>query len=119
MNLSDYLRQALQADDTQHIPDRRRYRTPMWGFTRRAKAHVDLAKLNGVDAFSAVDRCFRSWSDFVQVSDIWEDLFPDSDDPREEFIYTWGRIKWSRNELDRAQADAALLPLKPTLCFSP
>jgi hypothetical protein len=91
----------------------------MWDFVRRAKAHPDLGGLDELEALSAIERCLRSWENASENQDIWEVLFPDSDDPREEFIYTWDRIKWPRAELDRAQADATVLPLKPSRCYSP
>jgi hypothetical protein len=91
----------------------------MWGFVRRAKAHSDLEGLDVLEALAVIEGCLRSWGNSSEDEDIWETLFPDSDDPREEFIYTWDRIKWPRAELDRAQADAIALPLKPHRQYSP
>jgi hypothetical protein len=72
-----------------------------------------------LEILAVIEGCLRSWGNSSEDEDIWETLFPDSDDPREEFIYTWDRIKWPRAELDRAQADATVLPLRPRRCYSP
>jgi hypothetical protein len=120
VTLSEYLRKAWEANGSYQLPGHGRpYRTPMWEFVRRAKAHSDLEGLDVLEAFAVIEGCLRSWGNGSEDEDIWETLFPDSDDPREEFIYTWDRIKWPRAELDRAQADATVLPLKPSRCYSP
>jgi hypothetical protein len=120
VTLSEYLRKAWEANGSYQLPGHGRpYRTPMWGFVRRAKAHSDLEGLDVLEALAVIEGCLRSWGNSSEDEDIWETLFPDSDDPREEFIYTWDRIKWPRAELDRAQADAIALPLKPHRQYSP
>jgi len=117
--LSEYLRQAWEANNAYQPPTHgRHFRTPMWEFVRRAKAHSDLVGLDVFEALAAIESCFRYWDSASEDDDCWKALFPNSDDPKEEFIYTWDSIKWPRNELDRAQAEATALPLKPHRCFS-
>jgi hypothetical protein len=118
--LSDYLRQVWEANrQDQPRAHRQRYRTPMWEFTRQAKAHKSLVGLDVLEAAATVENCLQSWGIFPDTVEIWRAGFPSSDDPREEFIYTWDRVKWPKPELDRAQVDATALPLKPQRCYSP
>jgi hypothetical protein len=114
-----YLGEALRVNNSYEPPSfGRPYRTPMWEFVRRAKAHSDLERLDPIEALAAIERCIRSQESASADADVWEVLFPNSDDPREEFIYTWDRIKWPRHELDRAQSGATALPLKPHRQYS-
>jgi hypothetical protein len=46
-------------------------------------------------------------------------LFPQSDDPKSEFVYTWPRVKWAAPVLEIAGQEAAHLPLKPLESSSP
>jgi hypothetical protein len=89
----------------------------MWEFVRSAKAHPDIEGLNAFEAFSVLEQCLKSW-EVEGKGDIWKSLFPASDDPKEEFLYTWERVKWPRNELSRARASAQAFPLKPERCYS-
>ena len=90
----------------------------MWEFVRRAKAHSYLGRLDEFEAFAAVEMCLRSWDDASAHADVWEMLFPDAEDPKAEFIYTWPRIKWAAAILDLAVEEANRLPLKPSKSYS-
>ena len=90
----------------------------MFEFIRRAKAHTALEHLEAFEAASLVERCMKSWPEANVTDDLWQACFPESDDAKAEFIDTWIRIKWPRAELDRAEAEAARLPLKPLPCCS-
>jgi hypothetical protein len=117
--LAEYLREAWQVNkSTYEEPSRGQpFRTPMFTFVRRAKAHSDLEGLAGLEAAELVQRVLISW---VQPSeDPWRTLFPDSDDAKSEFVDTWTRIKWPRAEVERCQLLATRLPLKPYRCYSP
>jgi len=83
----------------------RRFRTPMFTFVRRAKAHPDLEGLEGLEAAQVVQRTLTSWS--PTVDDPWRTFFPESDDAKSEFVDTWTRIKWPRAEVEMAQSLAA------------
>jgi hypothetical protein len=116
--LAAYLREVYELCSCYEPPAYGRpYRTPMWEFIRRAKGHPDLENQDALLAVSIIEDCLKSWDDAPQ-NDILGALFPDSDDPKEELIYTWDRIRWPRDEVARAQADARALPLKPTRCYS-
>jgi hypothetical protein len=90
----------------------------MWEFVRRAKAHPELGSQDGFTAFSVVDGCLRTWNGLANHPNVWKELFPDSDNAREEFIYTWERIRWPQAELERAQSEARSTRLKPTRLYS-
>jgi len=93
------------------------FRTPMFTFVRRAKAHPDLEGLCGLEAADLVERGLDSWGQTSE--DPWRTWFPESDDAKSEFVDTWGRIKWARAALETAQLSAAKLPLNPRECYSP
>jgi hypothetical protein len=117
--LSAYLREAWNLNSSFDPPSfGSPFRTPMWEFVRRAKAHSDLGRLDEFEALAAVERCLRSWDDTSADADIWETLFPDAEDPKAEFIYTWPRIKWAAAILTLAVEKADHLPLKPLKCCS-
>jgi hypothetical protein len=118
--LSAYLREAWELNSSYEPPSfGQPYRTPMWEFVRRAKAHPDLGRLGEFEALAGIEKCLRSWGNASENEDIWEVLFPDSDDPRAEFIYTWPRIKCAAAILELAQEEADRLPLKPLKSCSP
>ena len=72
-----------------------------------------------MDAANRVERVFDDWFGNMEVSDPWERLFPESDDPKSEFVYTWPRVKWAAPVLEIAEQEAAHLPLKPLESSSP
>jgi len=118
-SLSAYLREAWNFNRSFNPSSfGRPYRTPMWEFVRRAKAHSYLGRLDEFEAFAAVEMCLRSWDDASAHADVWEMLFPDAEDPKAEFIYTWPRIKWAAAILDLAVEEANRLPLKPSKSYS-
>jgi hypothetical protein len=96
----------------------RAYRSPMWEFLRRAKANPELGRLSEFEAFTVVEACLKLW-DNAPDGDLWEAWFPDSDDPRAEFIHTWPRIKWAAATLELALEQANQLPLNPSKSCSP
>jgi hypothetical protein len=115
---SEYLRQAWEANNAYEPPTfGSRYRSPMWEFTRRVKAHTELGQLSAFDALRVVERALRGW--FVGADDLWQAGFPMSEDGKAEFLRTWEVIKWPKAELDRAQAEAITLPLQPLNSCSP
>ena len=117
-SLAEYLHEAwqLNRDTFQESSPGRRFRTPMFTFVRRAKAHPDLESLDGLEAAEVVQRTLNSWAPMTE--DAWRTLFPESDDARAEFIDTWARIKWPRAAVETAQWMAAKLPLSPYRCYS-
>lgn len=116
--LAQYLHQAWQDNENsyQEPAPGQPFRTPMFFFVRRAKAHPDLEALDGLEAANLVERCLDSWGH--ASDDPWRTWFPESDDAKSEFVDTWGQIKWARAALETAQLSAAKLPLKPTHCYS-
>jgi hypothetical protein len=119
-SLSRYLRKAWVLNNTYDPPGyKKKYRSPMWEFIRCAKAHPDLAALDGFDALSAVGECLATWDRGRDGRDIWRALFPESDDPRAEFCATWPNVKWAKASLELAMESATRLPLKPMKSYSP
>ena len=116
--LSEYLRDAWQANRSAYqSPGRGQpFRTPMFIFVRRAKAHSELETLGGLEVAELVEKCLKSWSS--RGGEPWREWFPESDDGKTEFVDTWERIKWPRAALDDAKVSAARLPLKPFRCYS-
>jgi hypothetical protein len=118
-DLADYLCEAWELNRrayTEPGPGRL-FRSPMFTFVRRAKAHPDLEGLTGLEAATLVERCLDSWG--KMSDDPWRTWFPESDDAKSEFVDTWGRIKWARAALQTAQLSAVKLPLNPRECYSP
>jgi hypothetical protein len=119
-SLSIYLREALEVNGAYEPPGHGRpYRSPMWEFVRRAKRHPQLRKLPGFEAANIVERVIYGWFGSIRSVDPWQSLFPESEDPKVEFIYTWPRIKWAASVLELAQEEAAHLALEPLECCSP
>ena len=117
--LAEFLHAAWEANGAYQPPAYGRpYRTPMWEFVRRARGHPTLGLLSAFEAATLVERTLHTWPDCGR-KDPWQTWFPQSDDGKAEFLDTWERIKWPRAELDRAQAEAAKLPLQPTVSCSP
>jgi hypothetical protein len=117
-DLAKYLREAWQENKAtyQQPAHGRPFRTPMFTFVRRARAHSELDGLAPGDAAELVRCILTTW---VQPSDDpWLTLFPESDDPESEFADTWTRIKWPRSEVEHAHLLAGKLPLKPSRCCS-
>jgi hypothetical protein len=42
-----------------------------------------------MEALSVIEMCFKSWGKTSEGEDIWESMFPNSDDPKAELIFTW------------------------------
>jgi hypothetical protein len=117
--LAEYLHEAWEANRAYQPPGYGRpYRTPMWEFVRRARGHPTLGLLPALEASTLVERILHTWL-VCGKEDPWQTWFPQSDDGKAEFLDTWERIKWPRAELDRAQAEAAKLPLQPAVSCSP
>jgi hypothetical protein len=91
----------------------------MWEFVRRAKSHPYLRELPAVEAANVVEDVVSRWSGTVEVASSWQSLFPQSDDPKAEFVYTWPLVKWAVPVLDIAQEEAARLTLEPLEAYSP
>jgi hypothetical protein len=117
--LAEYLREAWQVNEStyQEPSYGRPFRTPMFTFVRRAKAHSDLEALAGLEAADVVQSILNSWAPMSE--DPWRLFFPESDDPKSEFADTWTRIKWPRAEVEHARLLATRFPLKPYHCYSP
>lgn len=115
--LDGYLREGWQLNEKSYPAPKGHYRSPMFTFVRWTKAHPDLENLSGLDAAELVEAYLKSWDQ--SSPDPWQTLFPESDDPKSEFVDTWYRVKWPRAELETAHLSAAKLPLKPLRCCSP
>lgn len=117
--LPEYLREAWQANESGYRPPAygQPYRTPMFEFVRAARAHPELATLDGIDAADQVEAVLRQWHNGKQ--NPWARTFPQSEDPQAEFVETWERVKWPKPELEMALQDARCLPLAPTRSYSP
>ncbi len=116
--LSEHLKDAWKLNSSYQPPGfGRPYRTPMWEFVRRAKTHPDLASLDAYAAAASVERCLAGWEGYGV--DTWQTCFPESDDPKAEFVSTWDRIKWGQGALEQAVINADKLPLEPILSPSP
>ena len=114
--LAKYVQWAWRQNDEHYEPPStgKAFRTPMWEFVRLCAAHPALRKRSAPYAFQQVDRVRLRDSD---RSFPWEEWFPDSDDPRMEFIATWDkvRIPAGADILALAVALADEKPLKPRL----
>ena len=115
--LDGYLREGWQLNESSYPAPKGHYRSPMFTFVRWTKAHPDLEDLLGLEAAELVESHIKTWE--PSSSDPWQTCFPESDDPKLEFVDTWHRIKWPRAELETARLSAARLPLKPFCCYSP
>jgi len=114
--LDEFVQYALR---TKLFPDPERRLSPLFEFTRWMRGRKEL----GTDAYSAakvIDECFKRIEGVADV--VWEDMFPDllTDDPRAEFIDTWGKITTPANMdvLQVAFRNALKVPLHPRLAMS-
>jgi hypothetical protein len=118
--LAGYLKDAWTLNGSYEAPSYGRpYRSPMWEFVRRAKAHAELERLDAYDAAALAESCMETWNEAKGDDDLWQTYFPASEDAKAEFIHTWERVKWPRATLDQALPEAAALPLNPKRCCSP
>jgi hypothetical protein len=119
IELAEYLREAWQVNkSTYQEPSRGRpFRTPMFTFVRRVKAHSAWEGLAGLEVADVVQRILNSWAPTSE--DPWRTFFPESDDAKSEFVDTWTKIKWPRAEVEHALLLARKLPLRPHRCYSP
>jgi hypothetical protein len=97
-------------EDTEHEDKQKR----VFEFARHVKAHPTLDRLSAEEAAKLVERELTK-TDGTSVELFWETWFPDSDDPRVEFIYCWQRIRFARGEgpLELASRNSRKLPLRP------
>jgi len=111
--LEIYLRNARTRNDEEYRePTRGRpFRSPLFVFVRLAKAYPSLGELEALAAAEVIEQYLIAW-DADGNGDPWQAYFPQSDDPRCEFIDTWDKVKRPHAEVDRAVLAAKHLPLK-------
>jgi len=117
--LDQCLREARDRNEQRYTPPAygQPYRSPLFEFVRSAKAHPRLGRNDAVTAAQIVDGHLASWGQ-SEGGDPWAAQFPNSDDPRTEFIDTWDKIKWPRASLELALQSATIRPLKPLISYS-
>jgi hypothetical protein len=89
----------------------------MWEFVRSCKAHPTLSGLSATNALQQINKIRLRDGD---LGFPWEEGFPDSDDPRMEFVATWDKVRvpFGADILDMAVATAKQKSLKPRNCIS-
>jgi hypothetical protein len=110
--LPEYLRCAWQYNKEPEEFDG--WRSTMWSFIWLAKSHPDLAGLDADPAAEIIEREAAKW--IAAEGDLWQDCFPDADDPYIEFLATWPKVRVPLGKvgaLEKAVAEAKELPLSP------
>ena len=117
--LATYIRNAWQQNEDGYRQRQRggAFRTPMFEFVRKIKAHPALENMDGTLAAETVEKYLAAWES--AANNPWTAAFPNSGDPLIEFMDTWQKVKWPRGELDRALEAAKLHPLNPRGKHSP
>jgi hypothetical protein len=116
--LVDFVRTVLTC--AAWFPDSENWRSPLFDFTRWMKARPELP----TDRLSAAVAVERALAELApdDCEDPWDHHFGGlpTDDPRAEFIATWGRIRTPANmdALQVAAREAERLPLKPHRDYS-
>ena len=110
--LAEFVREILNR--AQWFPDSENWRSPLFDFARWMKARPELPT-DGLSAAVAVEQALAELAP-DDCDDPWDYHFGGlpTDDPRAEFIATWGRIRTPANmdALQVAAREAERLPLK-------
>lgn len=116
--LSQYLRCAWKYNEEAELVEG--WRSEMWNFVLLAKSHPDLANCDADRAADVVEAQMRSW--LPEPCDIWQQSFPDVEDPLMEFVATWPKIRvplGTAGSLEEAAAAATRRPLLPVPVRTP
>jgi len=120
LSLDDAVRVAMIFNETGYVAATKRYRSPLFIFTRRLKGRREFIGLDGITAARQLDRVLSSLANMN--TDPWDYLFGQlNEDSRALFIRTWDEvmIPESASPLHRAYEASCSQPLIPINSSSP